>query len=414
VECDSVPTIDTLTASDSCSDATVTVDEVRTDGSCISDYTLVRTWTATDACGNSISHSQTITVQDTTAPTFNETLPGDVTEECDAVTNAITLTASDNCGNAVVTFDEMRTDGACPNSYVLTRTWTATDECGNATSHVQTVTVEDTTAPITTTDFETEVSVTCGDIPDAPNLEFEDACSSEISVEFGETSTFDGSGDDYEIVRTWTVTDQCGNVGTYTQTVFVTVEPNVQGSSTDLCIGEDIDFDLFTLLSGDYDTGGTWSVTSGNATLDGSFFNPYELELGTYTFTYEDNTSACPSETEVTITLNDDCIVLPCADEFTQEDNISKAVTANGDTKNDYFEVSGLEGCGFRIEVQIFNRWGAKIYESKDYQNDWSGTAHNSSVGGANKVPNGTYYYIVKIIDSGLKPFAGPIYVGTK
>ena len=93
---------------------------------------------------------------------------------------------------------------------------------------------------------------------------------------------------------------------------------------------------------------------------------------------------------------------------------ISKAVTANGDQWNEYFTVTGIEGCGFTTEVEIYNRWGALVYKSVDYQNDWNAFSHDKSIGGSDKVPTGTYYYIVKLKDSGLKPFAGPIYVATK
>jgi hypothetical protein len=81
-----------------------------------------------------VTTTATFTINDTTDPTFVEALPADVTVQCDAVTPAVTLTATDNCGDAIVTFNEVRTDGACPNAYTLTRTWTATDECGNTPS----------------------------------------------------------------------------------------------------------------------------------------------------------------------------------------------------------------------------------------------------------------------------------------
>ena len=49
-----------------------------------------------------------------------------------------------------------------------------------------------------------------------------------------------------------------------------------------------------------------------------------------------------------------------------------------------------------------------------NYLNDWNGAASKSSFGSASTVPTGTYYYIINLRNSGLKPFAGPIYVGTK
>ncbi|WP_164905520.1 hypothetical protein, partial [Flavobacterium sufflavum] len=84
----------------------VTYKEVRADGNCASNYTLTRTWTAKDACGNESSKSQTITVKDTTAPVLSNA-PADVTVECSAVPTATAadLTATDNCDAApVVTY----------------------------------------------------------------------------------------------------------------------------------------------------------------------------------------------------------------------------------------------------------------------------------------------------------------------
>lgn len=60
--------------------------------------TIIRTWTVTDASGNSFSQDQTITVVDTTPPAI--TCPADVTIECDESSDPGTVNAS-----AVMPFD---------------------------------------------------------------------------------------------------------------------------------------------------------------------------------------------------------------------------------------------------------------------------------------------------------------------
>ncbi|WP_370095723.1 gliding motility-associated C-terminal domain-containing protein, partial [Winogradskyella sp.] len=390
--------------------ATVTFEETTTAGTCANEFTLVRTWTAIDDCGNETVHTQTITVEDTTAPTFNEALPADITVECDAVPTAETLTASDNCGDANVNFEEEITNGACVGDYIIERTWIATDSCGNETIHIQIITVQDNTPPTIVTPYDENITVACDDIPEVPNLVFQDECSNDIDVIYNETSTQANDFEDYEIIRTWTVTDDCGNEAEFNQTINVEISNVIEVFDTERCI-LDIEFDLFDLLSGDFDMNGTWSVISGDATIDGSLFDPSTVTVGNYIFKYAITEGPCPTEVEVTVAVDDECIVLPCSDENNVV--ISKTVTANGDNYNEFFTVTGLEFCGFTIEVEIFNRWGAKIYESRNYQNDWNGDAHGSSVGNSGKVPTGTYYYIINFRDSGLKPFAGPIYVAT-
>jgi hypothetical protein len=112
----------------------------------------LRTWIATDACGNSSSKSQTVTVVDTTAPVLSAA-PADTTVECDSVPPQATLTATDNCDpSPTVTPVESSTQVSDPANvghynYTITRTWTTKDSCGNSSSKSQTITVQDTTAP---------------------------------------------------------------------------------------------------------------------------------------------------------------------------------------------------------------------------------------------------------------------------
>ncbi len=427
VECDAIPVAETLTATDSCGSATVTVTDVNTAGSCPNSYSIARTWTATDACGLTTTHTQIITVQDTKAPTFVQALPGNITVECDAIPNAQTLAAIDNCGTATVTVTDVKTNGECPNSYTIARTWTAIDECGLRTSHTQIITVEDTKAPTITTPFDAVLNVSCTDIPEIPSLQFTDSCSVNVTVTFEETSTFDETAfTDYQIVRTWIATDECGNSDTFTQTLNVALDEVVsQITAEDRCYDDGI-VDLNSYLSVT-NLNGTWELIQGDptATLIGSLFNPTTLELSQdflpsdggidYVFRYTTIENGCVSVTELTMNINADCAVLPCGE---NDVIISKAITPNGDGINETFDIMGIDLCGFEANVKIFNRWGALMFESDNYQvgenqGSWTGKA-KSSIGNAETAPNGTYYYIVTLKNSGLKPFTGPIYLGTK
>jgi hypothetical protein len=221
VDCNAVPAVVTLTATDNCDPApVVTYNEARANGDCANSYTLIRTWTATDACGNTSSSVQTITVLDRTAPVLSPA-PADATVECGAVPAAATLTATDNCDAApVVTYNESRTNGACANSYTLTRTWTATDACGNASRSVQTITVLDRTAPVLSP-APADASVECNAVPAAVTLTATDNCDAAPVVTFTESRADGTCANSYNLTRVWTATDACGNTSSKTQVVTV-------------------------------------------------------------------------------------------------------------------------------------------------------------------------------------------------
>ncbi|MDP4203437.1 MAG: HYR domain-containing protein, partial [Bacteroidota bacterium] len=164
-------------ATDNCSSVTYTkTSGTFVPGTCGATGTYTNTWVAKDACLNtSAVFTQKITIIDTKAPTF-VSFPADVTVECNAVPVAATLTATDNCDAApVVTYKEVRTDGVCPSTYTLTRTWTATDACGNSASKTQVIKVQDTTAPVLS-EAPADVTVECNAVPVAATLTATDNC----------------------------------------------------------------------------------------------------------------------------------------------------------------------------------------------------------------------------------------------
>ena len=202
----------TSAASDNCGAVAITESrEVISDDAC-GNYEHLVTLTATDECGNSIDYQFTIVVQDTEAPVFVEALPSDETVECDAIPNPVTLTATDNCDSDVnVMFVEAITNGACPQSYTITRTWTVEDCSGNMSEHVQTIEVEDTTAPVFVEALPGNETVECDAIPDAAVLTATDNCDGAIEVVLTEEITNGSCPETYTLTRTWTVEDCSGN-----------------------------------------------------------------------------------------------------------------------------------------------------------------------------------------------------------
>ncbi len=234
VECTNIPTPANVTATDNCSSATVTLSETVT-GTC--PQVITRTWTAVDACGNSVSASQTITVNDTQPPVLSAA-PADLTVSCGSdVPAAATLTATDNCDTGVtVIFIETTNGSGC--SYTIERTWMATDECGNGTIFTQFITVEDMEAPVLANTPD-DVTVLCDAVPQPANVTASDNCDTSVTLLFDEN--INGNGCSYTIERTWTATDDCGNGTSFTQIITVndTEAPVLANTPDDLTVACD-------------------------------------------------------------------------------------------------------------------------------------------------------------------------------
>ncbi|MBO6914535.1 MAG: hypothetical protein JJ860_03185, partial [Psychroserpens sp.] len=215
------------TATDTCGDAIITfVDDIVTD--CGNSGTITRTWTATDECGNSVSEDQVITIEDNTPPTF--TVPADITIECDQDPSDLTLTGdvtdeADNCSTGLdATFSDSVAAGSCANESVITRTWSLTDECGNTTTQVQTITIEDTTAPTFT--VPADITIECDQDPSDLSLTGDvtdegDNCSTGLDATFSDSVADGACANESVITRTWTLVDECGNTTTQVQTITI-------------------------------------------------------------------------------------------------------------------------------------------------------------------------------------------------
>jgi gliding motility-associated-like protein/uncharacterized repeat protein (TIGR01451 family) len=84
---------------------------------------------------------------------------------------------------------------------------------------------------------------------------------------------------------------------------------------------------------------------------------------------------------------------------------VPEGFTPDGDGKNDFFVIKGLNGK--ECALTIFNRWGNKVYFKDNYDNTWNGTPNSGGTLGTQKLPQGTYYYILEFKNSDLKPMNG-------
>lgn len=111
------------------------------------------------------------------------------------------------------------------------------------------------------------------------------------------------------------------------------------------------------------------------------------LEIDTTAYYYVTVTTgnACIYTDSVLISLSNDpsCNIIPVT-----------ALTPNGDAVNDFWKIEGIEGFT-NNHVIIFNRWGDKVFDEMNYDNDlirWEGTSLNGE-----KASPGTYYYLIEI-----------------
>jgi gliding motility-associated-like protein len=120
-----------------------------------------------------------------------------------------------------------------------------------------------------------------------------------------------------------------------------------------------------------------WNFGDGNSSITQNPSNIYN-SAGTFTVTLIVSAGPC-IDTATAIIIIEDGLTL----------EIPNVFTPNGDGKNDIFTIksTGVK----EISLQIFNRWGVKLYEFSGPKAAWDGL---NNVG--QDVPSGTYFFFVK------------------
>ena len=91
--------------------------------------------------------------------------------------------------------------------------------------------------------------------------------------------------------------------------------------------------------------------------------------------------------------LNDDCPV-----------EIPQGLSPNGDGLNDFLIIEAPH------DIKIYNRHGKLIYVG-DQNNPWDGTANRGTYTSGERLPVGTYFYVVVLQDSDGQTLRGWIYL---
>ncbi len=98
---------------------------------------------------------------------------------------------------------------------------------------------------------------------------------------------------------------------------------------------------------------------------------------------------------------------------------IPQAFSPDGDNINDTFEIPGLGFLYPNFKMEIYTRWGNRVFE---YENNgrsnpewWDGFSNgNLNFNGSERVPSGTYYYIIYFNQDNVAPISNWVYVNRK
>lgn len=219
------------TATDNCSGPVIITNrDAIIPGICPNNYTIMRTYFATDLCANSSSCVQVISVGDNIGPAI--TCPQSIAVSCTSLVplpNVATVTATDNCtGSSIIAHGgDVVTNQTCANNKTISRTYFATDACGNSSSCVQVISVNDNIGPAIT--CPSNIVVNCTSLVPPPNtatVTATDNCTGSATITHGGDAVSNQTCVNKKTIsRTYFATDACGNSSSCVQ--IISVDDNI-------------------------------------------------------------------------------------------------------------------------------------------------------------------------------------------
>ena len=265
-------------ASDACEGEVAVVELAAqiVDGDCPSNYTVLRTFVATDGCGNDTTVVQTVQVRDLEPPTF--ALPDEVFLDCGEPETYPDIAVADNCtptSDLPLDIANFLVDSECEGSRVLQRQAQSTDACGNVGQAFHLVTISDSTPP-TFVEVPEDMTLACDSQAPLPWPTVQDDCSTWEVVVVADTTSLE-CPQNIDVVRTFVATDACGNVSEASHTVSYrdTTPPQLNLPVNDVQIACDADW-VFdgTGLAQDLCSSVSWDVqTQVTVPVQGSVFS---------------------------------------------------------------------------------------------------------------------------------------------
>ncbi|HEY0978750.1 MAG TPA: HYR domain-containing protein [Flavobacteriales bacterium] len=257
-------------------------------------YTI--TWTYQDADGNSSQQTQTVVVDDVTAPVADVASLPTITGECSATATA--PTATDNCVGSVTGTTTDPLSYSVQGTYTIT--WTYDDGNGNTSTQDQTVIVDDVTAPVADVASLPTLTGECSATATAPTAT--DNCVGPVIGTTTDHLTYNVQGT-YTI--TWTYDDGNGNTSQQTQTVVV-----------DDFTAPLADVASLPTITGECNATATAPTATDNCvgSVTGTTTDPLTYSVqGTYTitWTYDDGNGNTSAQTQ-TVVVDD--VTAPVAD----------------------------------------------------------------------------------------------------